>query len=292
MDHEYIREQQIIDKYLLHKLSDTEETGFQEHLFFCDECQKELEASKKVINIIRAAAIEEEHERNNKILNPIVTGEKGKIFVMFTKRTFSLLALAASLALIITIGYFYWDLKNNYNNVYSQLEKYKTNKNSISDSTSLITIKNLIKDTGEYISQINTKEKLLATLKEESEKSKDSIRVLKNENNAYSGWLKAGPEIKDELEIQASGNKLIILKPNNKIENKYFFASPVGEKVYFEWKKDGNVEFMLTNQKKDLLPNGTEAIKNFMYYTFYKKGYYFWTLQKGEYNITGAIYVY
>ena len=53
MDHNYIQNNDIIDKYLLHQLTEEEESELEEHLLFCDECLNALEKRKAIIGIIR-----------------------------------------------------------------------------------------------------------------------------------------------------------------------------------------------------------------------------------------------
>jgi len=53
MDHNYIIDNDLIDKYLLYQLTKEEESELEEHLLFCDECLKTLGKRKKIIGIIR-----------------------------------------------------------------------------------------------------------------------------------------------------------------------------------------------------------------------------------------------
>jgi hypothetical protein len=53
LEYRRLTDNEIIDKYLLHQLSEEEENLFEEHLLFCEECQQILETRKSTINAIR-----------------------------------------------------------------------------------------------------------------------------------------------------------------------------------------------------------------------------------------------
>lgn len=50
MNHKEIKENEIIEKYILRQLSYKEDTEFEEHLMSCEECSNELEIMQSLIN--------------------------------------------------------------------------------------------------------------------------------------------------------------------------------------------------------------------------------------------------
>lgn len=71
MDHSYIENNDIIEKYILHELSPEEDSGFEKHLLECQICRDELEYLKK----IRSLA----HEGILKIEQKKIKREKSKL---------------------------------------------------------------------------------------------------------------------------------------------------------------------------------------------------------------------
>ncbi|HSR66341.1 MAG TPA: zf-HC2 domain-containing protein [Acidobacteriota bacterium] len=56
MRHEYIEENQVVDRYLMGRLSLEESEAFEEHLLHCTRCQEEMETSRALQNGLKAAA--------------------------------------------------------------------------------------------------------------------------------------------------------------------------------------------------------------------------------------------
>ncbi|NJO89867.1 MAG: hypothetical protein HC831_13665 [Chloroflexia bacterium] len=59
MEHSEILNNDIIDQYLLHHLTEQEELEFEEHLLFCTNCQAELEKKKALAEIIREKQVKD-----------------------------------------------------------------------------------------------------------------------------------------------------------------------------------------------------------------------------------------
>lgn len=59
MDHHYIEEQNIPDRYLLGKLSVEERERFEEHFINCRECLDRLEMTEDFLNALRVVAVED-----------------------------------------------------------------------------------------------------------------------------------------------------------------------------------------------------------------------------------------
>ncbi len=56
MDHKKIEDEEIIERYVLGKLSPEEEKQFEEHYFSCDDCFKEVQRTEWLVNLLREQA--------------------------------------------------------------------------------------------------------------------------------------------------------------------------------------------------------------------------------------------
>jgi hypothetical protein len=61
MDHAYIKEHNIVDRYDIGKLSAAECASFEEHFVDCPECQSQLSTARDFRLALRAATLEERH---------------------------------------------------------------------------------------------------------------------------------------------------------------------------------------------------------------------------------------
>ncbi len=59
MEHSYINDNQIIEKYLLHQLSDDDAAAFEEHLLICQECRSELEKMETILVHVGRSKVQE-----------------------------------------------------------------------------------------------------------------------------------------------------------------------------------------------------------------------------------------
>ena len=58
MEHQYIEDNDIVDAYLLNRLSDDEKRSFEEHLFACDHCFEAVRLSESFISNVRRSSEE------------------------------------------------------------------------------------------------------------------------------------------------------------------------------------------------------------------------------------------
>lgn len=56
MDHKNIEDEEIVERYVLGKLSPEEEKEFEEHYFSCDNCFKEVRRTEWLVNLLREQA--------------------------------------------------------------------------------------------------------------------------------------------------------------------------------------------------------------------------------------------
>jgi len=95
MEHQEIEDKDLIDKYLLHQLTEEEENGFEEHLLFCNNCQKTLDDRKITIGLIR----NNQQESHQKTLTIVKKTNKKK------SSTYVILGIAAFVAVIFAITF-------------------------------------------------------------------------------------------------------------------------------------------------------------------------------------------
>lgn len=102
MNHSEIDKNNIIERYLMHDLSEGEEDAFEEHLSGCQQCRKILEETEAVIeNICR---LETQKIFNNK--------QKEIHKNTFVSRNYFFMKIAAGLLLIIGVAGLYLLLRN------------------------------------------------------------------------------------------------------------------------------------------------------------------------------------
>lgn len=65
MDHNFIAQFNIVDRYLMNKLSEEECSRFEEHFFDCEECALQLEVARHFISDMREMAGMEEEQGTN-----------------------------------------------------------------------------------------------------------------------------------------------------------------------------------------------------------------------------------
>ncbi len=95
MEHLYIQNNQIVEKYLLHQLNDDDTAAFEEHLLICSECRKELETMESIITQAAKSKMHDVFTINSGHANkPLKT--KPRLSAMYS--------LAASLLIFIGIS--------------------------------------------------------------------------------------------------------------------------------------------------------------------------------------------
>lgn len=97
MEHNYINENEIIEKYLFHQLGGKETDAFEEHLLLCNECRQQLSETKEAIALTQYMAM-----RTSKatIYKKPVKNEKSY--------TIPWIKLAAGLVITICTAAFLW----------------------------------------------------------------------------------------------------------------------------------------------------------------------------------------
>jgi len=61
MDHTYIKEHNVVERYEMDKLTAAESAGFEEHFVDCSECQSQLTTARDLRQALQAAATENEN---------------------------------------------------------------------------------------------------------------------------------------------------------------------------------------------------------------------------------------
>lgn len=134
MNHNTVINNGLIDKYLLHSLTNKEESELEEHFLFCKECMDTLEKRRQTIGLIRAKLHERVYKQN-------INSGKNKGTIKFT----FFLKIAASLLILVSLVWFGISTINKDKNKLAQsnhrnpdsivnqkvdsINKYKTNNN-------------------------------------------------------------------------------------------------------------------------------------------------------------------
>lgn len=95
MEHLYIQDNQIVEKYLLHQLNDDDTAAFEEHLLICSDCRKELETMERIITQAAKSRMHEVFTGNSGIENKPRKTKPGLI---------AMYRMAASLLLFIGVS--------------------------------------------------------------------------------------------------------------------------------------------------------------------------------------------
>ncbi len=125
MDHKEITENEIIEKYLLGKLSSDEADAFEEHLFFCKKCMDELNQARIIIEAVQT---KEEQEIINKIQTSAIKRKKSKKVYLYAGMAVA--AILATLAIVFIPQYYQ---KQSESKTLKNLSKIERKKLKIQD---------------------------------------------------------------------------------------------------------------------------------------------------------------
>jgi len=240
----------------------------EHHITDCEMCNDELEgvsylADKeqlpKITNSLNNK-IDSYFNKNEKSL-PILE-EKKKRFNL--KRTFS---IAASIALLITAGYFIYDIQNDTSS--KNLAEANIPKEEFKDVQSVIT-NNLTKDTSnETMNEVNTSNKdndieNIETSEKETSNKKEEATIESNTEKINISV--ADNEVNDVVEKEETNDVEDIIEENtpisnsNEINNK-FSENKTSSKLSFGTTRGGNIERKkkVTNNYKYLKDSGLLA---------------------------------
>jgi hypothetical protein len=103
LEYKHLNDNEIIDKYLLHQLTEEEENLVEEHLLFCEECQQILENRKGTINAIRHS-ISGTNQTKNEYLFEKNANQSIKIWIVF--KVAATIIIILSLTFLIRYLYF------------------------------------------------------------------------------------------------------------------------------------------------------------------------------------------
>src|SRR5579871_6750583 len=107
MDHNYIRDFHLVDRYVLGKLSDAELARFEEHFIDCADCIVELKIAQTFIENLRSSSLPNFHQTPATDRNTVETNSsraEKRAARGYFKFTRGLLAPAAAIAIILIIG--------------------------------------------------------------------------------------------------------------------------------------------------------------------------------------------
>lgn len=250
MDHNYIQNNDIIDKYLLHQLTEEEETELEEHLLFCEECLNTLEKRKAIIGVIRNKLPEEINRQKH------TDSEKNKK----TKNKFTFfLKIAASIIFLVSLAWF-GNLLFNENETGKKNVLLETlNDDSITDRNVDSTVEHKIIDNNYTENKIQLAE-AYQSLPEFENFIKNPVRsedfkVLSpalnkrfGQNEAIS--LKWKSPVYDSLNFVIFDNKAKVIF-EKRIDSNYIFKQKLTPGLYY-WQLETTEESLFTGKFKVL----------------------------------------
>jgi hypothetical protein len=99
MEHKYVIEEGIIEKYLLHRLNERDTDEFEEHLLYCKECRSTLKESKGIMTLTQYMAIHTSEGEIKKVTN----GKNVILFRSWMKVAAVLLIVLCSAGIILSL---------------------------------------------------------------------------------------------------------------------------------------------------------------------------------------------
>lgn len=125
MTHQEIENQEIIERYVRHKLPAAERRAFEEHYFACDECFEQVQATAQFIAAVR-------HSSKRGVLVESAVAESG--WKALFKPSF-IFAVAAAAALAIALGYVFSQPASSQREDVAREQEQKTKETEIGKPT-------------------------------------------------------------------------------------------------------------------------------------------------------------
>ena len=97
MTHHEIKQQEIIDRYIMHRLKATERQAFQEHYFGCDECFGKVQTAAQFVAGVK-------HSSRKGVLSEVVVEPAITVVAWWTNWFKPAFALASAAAILLAIG--------------------------------------------------------------------------------------------------------------------------------------------------------------------------------------------
>ena len=248
-DHKEILEKDIVERYVLSRLSDDEEIAFEEHLLYCPECREEVRKMEKIVFSVQQT-------ESSRI---IASGNKDMQVGKKIRAGKQLLKVAAGIVLLAGISsilyYFYWDGKNITKDNKEQLIASQTDsENPLSDKQ-----------------ERSVSEKYIDTV--ENYPDDDSIAHQINKNILAQAFL-PNQIFENAIEnISRSGGVKIEMPKNTDIFSRNL-------NIEFKWKSELNMDFVLVilNNTGEILFE--EPVSSpYLFKNELKPGLYYWQLE-------------
>ncbi len=237
MEHSEVINNDIIDQYILHMLSEEKESEFEEHLLFCTDCQAELEKRMAVTEIIREKQIENLIESDT----TIQVKSPSRFFSPF------ILKIAASIVVILSV---LWIIKEFSGNNHPKVAK------KISSPDFGISKRNLKKEENKtpIIAQhIEDSFKELPMMENfiKNQVRAEQIEVISPKINQKAPLgatlvFKWKGELSDSLNLVIFDNKANIIF-EVKIDKNYSFSEPLKMGLYY-WQLETSKEALFTSK--------------------------------------------
>ncbi len=189
-DHEYIENNEILNKYLLHQLNKEETDKFEEHLLFCSECREHIENASKVFDNLYSELIDFDVAQIDE--DSGISGKKKYLNIKL------LYKIAASVIVLISVGASLHLLFNN--------DRIEIN-NQVSETLAIDTLKVDESDTIESYFNKPVSSPVIASLEYDSTLFMESLFFEKIINDTERGSKiqielpKIGQEFKNNSKI-------------------------------------------------------------------------------------------
>jgi hypothetical protein len=228
MDHDYIIENEIIEKYIFHSLSESLEKDFQKHLFYCEKCQERLEAMRSIFDLMEQVTIEKfenepwggKNDLKPEELKPVV-----RIPVYYK------IAVAASILLIIFLTFLWVDNSNKSSKIIGLNESLNSKDSKIKEQ--LIQIDSDNSAFNKLVDSINS----ITIVPSVVDIRYNILIEILNNINEIDKTIDLGP-----INILGSIDSLsndVVRRP------RFYQTCPTGEPVYFSFSRkiSGRMEF-------------------------------------------------
>lgn len=248
MDHSYIVQHEIIEKYLLQQLTDAEESKFEEHLLYCQVCRDELEKMKKTLAAGKAGLFDPDS----------IAAKKKKQFEIRPYRTILKYAAVAIVLIGLSSIILYHISKERPDGTISA-------KNHIADS--------IHSDSSALIKDKKTKEKIADGQNHKREKK--GKHTIKEE--MYAEAYIPSPFFEEMVKVHYRANTIEIISPslNDSVTT--------GAEILFYWKSEqyDSLNLIVFSNREQIVIEKKIGNK-YIYTKTSHPGLYYWQLEDSE----------
>jgi hypothetical protein len=248
-EHKEIKEKDIIERYLLARLTGEEEAAFEEHLLYCRKCREELSKRKSIIDAVQQAETDKVMTSGDKKMNSWAKIGEDKL----------LLKIAAGIILLVSISSIVYYFSRNETNL-SEGRKKRIVETQF-DSANTLTNKQerIVPEKPEDIGKIDS----------------GSTNILPQQGEILLAQAFSKNQVfETAIESITRSGKVLVEMPKNTDRFK------VNYKIEFKWRSEPPGDFVLvlfTNTGKVLFEEA--ATSPYQLKKTLKPGLYYWQLE-------------